>query len=82
MLPKQEPGPFADPNVPVGTYERLVSELPGYPSHVNVLSIEESLCSSHDILFTGKTALKGTDECNDRWATNIWTLIKAIICSL
>ena len=43
-------------------YDHLVSELTGYPSFIKVLSIKDSINQQHDILFTAKTALKGSGQ--------------------
>ena len=51
-------------------FKDVVSPLKQYPSFARVLSINDSIKETHDILFTAKTNLVGTNTCKQEYKTN------------
>merc|ERR1712113_176717 len=51
-------------------FQDVVSSLRQYPSFARVLSINDSNKETHDILFTAKTNLVGTNTCKQEYKTN------------
>ena len=51
-------------------FKDVVSPLKQYPSFARVLSIDDSIKETHDILFTAKTNLVGTNICKQEYRTN------------
>ena len=51
-------------------FKDVVSPLKQYPSFARVLSINDSIKETHDILFTAKTNLVGTNICKQEYRTN------------